>query len=200
VVSDLKRLRHHQRLREEMSQIEQQAEEEGLILLGLEHGTSVDRTVSVSLYDKIMFAIQSARNQPLEPMPADIPGIGPHEATARAVVDYAYALPQDVPVEQLTEAQRVFTVPVDDRLAILVARVMRIQPFTEENYQRDAEGNRLQAILASEEFEGGDTVSEAFSFDVMKARHHLVTIADEAEDKPPVPAPPPSDLWREDPP
>jgi hypothetical protein len=178
VVADLKRQRHYQQLLEEMSQIEQRAEQEGLLTLAVERGSRVERTVGVSLYDRLAMAIQNARGEPMRPMPTDIPGIGVHEPTASAIIEYATSLPQDVAVDTLDEAQRVFVVPVEDRLAILVARVMRLQPFTEENYQRDVD--RLQAILTSEELQGSDALAKAFGLEVLKTRHNLKTIADTA--------------------
>ncbi len=157
LVAGLGRLEVYQEFVESTAVIERQARQEGLLTLALANDTIVERART--------FSTAGA---------AALPKIGNHEPTIQTIVDRARALPPDKPIDELTEEQRTFVVPIEDRLALLVVRLIRHRPLTEIAYTQQARSGLLQlAIMLPEAQERQAEATEAFAFDALAARHNF---------------------------
>ena len=89
------------------------------------------------------------------------------------MIDRALALPQEIPVRELPARQRIFVLPVDDRLSVLLVELTEQTPLTEETYATYAALGLVQAPLLAEELGAGDRTEEAFGFDALAGRHQF---------------------------
>ena len=157
LVADLGRLEVYQDLVESTAVIERQARQEGLLTVALANDTVVERARAFSTAGATA-----------------LPKIGTHEATIQTIVDRARRLPPDKPIDELTEEQRTFVVPIEDRLALLVVRLIRQRPLTEIAYAQQAQSGLLQfTIMLPEAQERQTEAIEAFAFDTLAARHNF---------------------------
>ncbi len=114
-----------------------------------------------------------------------LPKIGVQEATIQTIVERARRLPTDKPIDELTEEQRTFVVPIEDRLALLVVRLIRQRPLTEIAYAQQAQSGLLQlTIMLPEAQERRTEAVEAFAFDTLAARHNFKFAVDTATTQP----------------
>ncbi|MEE9128528.1 MAG: hypothetical protein V3T84_00795 [Phycisphaerales bacterium] len=157
LVADLGRLEVYQDLVESIALIERQARQEGLLAVALANDTVVERAST--------FSTASAMA---------LPKIVVQEATIQTIVKRARALRPDQPIDELTEQQRTFVVPVEDRLALLVVRLIRQRPLTEISYTQRAQGGLLQYLIMQPEAQERLTEAiEAFAFDALAARYNF---------------------------
>ena len=156
LVADLGRLEVYQELVESAAVIERQARQEGLLTLALANDTVVERAST--------FATVGT---------GALPKIGVHEPTVQTIVERAQRLPPDKLIDELTEEQRTFVVPVEDRLALLVVRLIRQRPLTESAYTQQGRGLLQFAIMQPEMQERRTEAVEAFAFDALAARHNF---------------------------
>ena len=156
LVADLGRLEVYQELVESAAVIERQARQEGLLTLALANDTVVERASTFSTVGA-----------------GALPKIGVHEPTIQAIVERAQRLPPEKLIDELTEEQRTFVVPVEDRLALLVVRLIRQRPLTESAYTQQGRGLLQFAIMQPEMQERRTEAVEAFAFDTLAARHNF---------------------------
>ena len=169
LVADLGRLEVYQELVETTAVIERQARQEGLLAVALANDTVVERARTFS----------TASDVALPKM------IGVHEPTALTIVDRARRLPPEKPIDELTEQQRTFIVPVDDRLALLLVRLIRQRPLTEISYTQRAQSGLLQYLIMFPEAQERRTeATEAFAFEALAARHNFNFAVDTATTQP----------------
>jgi hypothetical protein len=176
VVADLALLAAYRDLVGRAEAIRGEAVSEGMLATALAHGTTVGRSASM--------ALNTAAT-------ASIPGLGPSRDAVEAIIDHAIMLPPDKPLAEIAEDDLVVAVPVDDRHALLLARIVDRTPVTTETYRSFADRGLVQAHLMNEEL-GDDTgLRDAFSYEALARRHDFkLAGADEAaaEAVPPVPA------------
>jgi hypothetical protein len=171
VVDDLRRKMHYELLLEQVSEIETMAEEQSLAAVAMTYDTVQQQDQAIGLFDPTMIQIQTITRQPLSPVPTSLPEIGAHEATVETIVDYARETIDNDALDQLTEAQRIIAVPVEDKLAIVVCRLLYEIPFSESTFTERVNQNQIQQVLLNKEFDDGEVIREAFSYDALKARH-----------------------------
>jgi len=161
LVADLGRLEVYQELVESTAVIERQARQEGLLTVALANNAVVERASTFTTAGGVA-----------------LPKIGVHEPTVQTIVDRARRLPPEKPIDELTEEQRTFVVPVEDRLALLVVRLIRQRPLTETSYTQQAQSGVLQYLIMFPEVQERLTEAvEAFAFDVLAARHNFKFVA-----------------------
>jgi hypothetical protein len=183
LVDDLKRLKHYESLKNWVEGMENEAERKGLLSIALANDTEVGREVSVALYNPNQMRLQTATGQRLDPVATPLPVIGTHEPTVKAIVDYARSVPQDTPWKDLSTEQRIDSIAVDDRLAVIVYRLMDKDPFTEEMYTTMVNAGQLQQILLNDELDPTEAVTEEFGFETLAQRHNLeIVTPDNADD------------------
>jgi hypothetical protein len=141
--------------------------------VALEHDTSLQPAANVSLTDLQRLLAQSQLGLPLSAAATPLPVVGVHEPTVAAIIDRALALPPDTPIGELPEAERTFVWPVEDRLCLLVVRLMDQTPLTEEIFATYTALGISQQPLLAEEFDEGDRPQKAFSFETLAARHNF---------------------------
>jgi hypothetical protein len=185
VVADLKRQSHFEQLEKSAAEIELDAEKRGLLALAMEHDTAVENA-NVSLTDMFTMQQRLQYGLPLTIDPQPLPGIGQSRAANEAIIRYSLSLPEDTLIDNLTEEQRTFVVPVRDRLALAVVRIMRSNPLTLERFAELAQKNAIQQLVGSEEIGKTNTLEEGFGFDALAKRHKYVPSREqEQEDKQP---------------
>jgi len=187
VVADLKKLAAYRELAGRKDEIESLARSNGLLALAMEQDAPVSGNIPVYLNDRLSYLGMGMGGMAFLPMP-----IGSHRPTIEAIIDHSLALPANVPVEDLTEEQRTFVVPVDDKLSLLAVRITDQRPLTQSEYQQLVEQNAVQQVLHTELLESSEAVQQAFSLEALKKRHNF-TLEQPAkvEDDPNAPATPP---------
>lgn len=156
VAGDLARLEQYRRLEAQAPEIRQMAADEGLLAVALAYDTQVRPAVSVSLG-----------------FPTQLPVIGQDEKTVETIVDYAMALPRDVPIADLPEEQRILVIPIEDRLSLLVLRLNDQTPLTEETFRSYMQFGIVQNRLAADELADIDLAKGPFSYEALAARHNF---------------------------
>jgi hypothetical protein len=167
LVADLNKLTHYRQLADSADSIRQVAIDEGLVALAMLHDTTVSAEVPASLIDTRTLFAQS------RPLPTPLPVIGPHEATVEAIVDRAMSLPKDQAVTDAPLEDRLLALPVEDRLAVLVALINDQTPLTEERYRTFAQYGTIQNALAIEDLADVSPLQDAFSYEALAERHNF---------------------------
>jgi hypothetical protein len=163
-----------------------------MLQVAIDHGTTVSRPKPVSLADTGIPTIlgpeqrytlmaqqllqKLAAGDDIEAMASPIQGLDQRDAAAiEAIVARSSSLPLDVPVSELASEDRVYVIPSEANLALVVVRVTGTTPASIELAQAlSAPTNPiLQSMLSLEELGGVDAISDAFSFEVMAQRHQF---------------------------
>jgi hypothetical protein len=194
VVRDVRRLDHFQALLKKAPDLKIQAVAEGLLAVAMDHDTIVQVPSQVYLDNQFRLQMMAQNNMPLELTPSTLPVIGSNKAAVAAIVDHARSQPADKLVKEWSEEQRVLTVPVEDRLALLVVRINDQQPLTEETFNTLIRIGAIQTLLLKDEQGATDTIADVFGFDAIAKRNNFKLNREvEPEDgEVPAPAPAPS--------
>lgn len=184
LVRDLKALRAYQQLKDRIESIEQEAREDSLLDVALEYDSAVQSVSRMSLLDPQIAMMMLQQGIPLQPSPTPIPGIGQAPDAARQIIERALALPQDIPLMEQDRAQRVFAMPLDDKLAIAVVELRRQRPYAVESYAMLAGLSQLQNRVLLDELGLIQGVTDAFSYETMAKRHNFTPYrSEEAEEE-----------------
>lgn len=182
VVHDLKRLADYEHLVATMSQLENEAEQDGLLSLLVAHPRGQflpPQNISLASLNTLL--IQAQMGSGLSAQPTALPVIGRNEDAVRDIIEHALALPM-ASVEEMTPEQRIFPVAVEDALAVMVVELENNQPLTRENFVRGVDLGVMQALVLSDELEDGEAIVDAFSFTTLAERHNF-ELARETEDE-----------------
>jgi hypothetical protein len=172
VTSDLRRKAAYDRLLARRADLERQAIDGGLVALGMELGKPVVRGDRLALQNMGLVQLFIQQNMPLRDSPSPLPVIGENIPALETVVERALALPRDKPVEEQPRAERIFTLPVEDRLALMVVELTRLYPLTREQYRRLTQSGSLQFLMISKELNDERYQAQAaFTRDALIARH-----------------------------
>ena len=153
-----------------------------MLATAMERGVGVSpATVTLASRDSLRF--QQQFGQPIEATPTALPGVGVSSEASATIIDRARALPQDVPFADLPIEQRVFTVPVENALTVLVVELVRNLPLTRSVYAELAADNTLKALILSDELGGADHVRDAFGYEALAAKHNfsMQTVVEEED-------------------
>lgn len=173
VVKDLKRLANYRTLAASAPALEATAESEGLLALALQHDTQVQRTATLSMANRYMLMqfVQAGMRPML--MPSSLPVIGADKQTVQAIVDYALTLPRNVKVESLAEEQRVLAMPVPSKQAVIVLRIVRQDPLSQEDFAQLVQMGAIQQLLTSEDLQQEQNLKAAFSLEALAKRNNF---------------------------
>jgi len=109
------------------------------------------------------------------PLPSSLPdGLGSHIPAIEQVIDHALALPADVDLADLPPADRIFVVPVDSEMALLVVELTGQHPLDRRTFERLTERGRFQSMLVTRELADlGAMGLQVFDLETLRARHHF---------------------------
>ncbi len=192
VAYDLGRIARWDALQAESDLIEQFARENGLLAAALKYNTQINSPRPVSLIDtgvpsilgpedRRPLMVQSivqriaAGNQVSE-MATKIPTLPKNDRKLiQTIVDKASELPIDVPVSSLPIEKRIFIVQSPDNMAIVIVRVTGTSPASSELASDFTGGTSaiLQTLISLDELGGVNSISDAFSFETLAARHNF---------------------------
>ncbi|MCZ6837246.1 MAG: hypothetical protein O7G85_15835 [Planctomycetota bacterium] len=170
VVMDLKRQTDFERLKQELVTIESKAQTGGLLDVAMSYDTIVQFKSSISMNNPFAFG------------PVPLPVIGASEESKERIIEFSLTLPRDQKAEDLPLAQRSFAFPVEDKLAIVVARIDQQRPLTVPDYQLWASTNRIQGMIRFDELNEGESIKAAFGLDELVARHNFAFTATSSDD------------------
>jgi len=174
VVADLNRKAHLQRLLEQRDAIEAAAREKGLLAVALEHDTVVRRSLRVSEYNLFVLDYQLQNNYPLQPQPTNLYGVGQHLPTIRAIIEHALQIEPGTAPEEVPADQRIFLVPVEEKMCLLLVELGEQFPLDNEHFEQLASARILQSLLLQRETAGTDiTPADAFSFETLQKRNNF---------------------------
>ncbi len=175
VIVDLQRIAHYEQLSADANAIEAKARTEGLLAVALEHDTVVRPNARVTQYILFMLDYQLQNGYPLTPQPSVLYGVGQDVEAIKEIIDRALEIPYGTAPEDVPADQRIFVLPRDDKMVLLVMELGKQNPLDLEHYEQLADSGLLQRMMLNNEL--GDieqTVTEAFSMEVLMARHNLV--------------------------
>lgn len=176
VVNDLKREANYDQLKTEMATIEKTAIDDGLLSLAMQYDAEVAASQHIALYDPDKYFIDNMMMQRgqggLEAKPSAVPGLGPDPEVLGEIIDWSLSFPEGTKVADLPEEKRTKIFPVDDRFTLLVVRLTREIPLTQEDY-KTLLTKRAELLLVDSELKGFETIQEAFGLDALSARHNF---------------------------
>jgi hypothetical protein len=171
LVRDLKRKRHFEQMNEQLDVLQAEARAEGMLMFALNHDSTLSNITEIALHNRRSLKSAISQGRPLQRFAGILPVLGFNNQDAvEAMLDAARSLP-DGKVGDMPESQRIFAVPVENNLVVVVFRVFRMEPVTEELYEDAAANSSLQSLIAATELDLGQAVYDAFSVDTMRARH-----------------------------
>jgi hypothetical protein len=179
VITDLKRVEHFKVLEQQMSDLEKRAEADGMLPTALEQGTAI-QSAGIWLADQYRIQ-QFARFMAPTVEPNPLPLIGQSPKTTEAIIDAARQIPLHAPIDTLSEADRTFAVAAKDKLAVLIVRLTRQTPLSQERFVELTQAGIIQDLIASEESTETDAIEQAFSFEALSKRQNLVPTREDAE-------------------
>ncbi|HMN95278.1 MAG TPA: hypothetical protein PKC43_03590 [Phycisphaerales bacterium] len=118
-----------------------------------------------------------------------IPGIGAVPGAVKGIVDFALALPRGQNGEELEsvlslpESARTFTQPIDDRLMLIVGRIVGVEPLTSDDFASIAAMGLVDRAIRQEET--ATLRDELFGRAAMVERYGFRLIGEDALDEEP---------------
>ena len=184
VVSDLRSLKNFQALAASTASLEQRAETDGLLAVALEHNTHVQRPATLTMMNRFMLMqFAQAGVRPMM-MPSSLPVIGEDEKTVQAIIDHALTLPRNASVTTLPEADRVIAVAVPKKRAVLVVRLTKQDPLSQEEFGQLVQMGSIQQLIAGEDQDQADDLKVAFGLDALVKRHNFSYRGIDGEEQP----------------
>ncbi|MHC5115374.1 MAG: hypothetical protein ACYTGP_13210 [Planctomycetota bacterium] len=172
VVSDLRTKADFDQLLARASSIEADARSRGLLSVAMDHGVEINASTQVQLDNMNLLAFSLQQNIPLT-RTSSLPVIGAHVGAVGRIIDRALELTADRTLAETAPPDRIFVLPVGDRMALLVVELTSEMPLTRENFGQLA-GYGLQGLLLSEELtEIEPTVADTFSVETLSERHNF---------------------------
>ena len=153
VIADIGRIQEYDRLVKSKNAVEQLARDEGLLTVATEHNTVIDQLRILSIGSNI-----------------DLPEIGRNEDVIKAIIDRAKTFPTEVAFDELSDEQKMFVLPVDDKLVLLVVKLISQTPLTESTYSTYARFGILQRSLLEQNSDMPttlDQLTQAFSLEAL---------------------------------
>ncbi len=169
LVRDLRRRDHYQQLKGQLSGIEQTAQHDGMLSAAMDFDTYL-QNVSVTLADFAELSRMMQTGEAIVPVSRAIPGIGVNREATEAIIERAMQLPAGAELQELSDDQRIFVLPVDDNLALLGVRIVRNEPLTRELYSVTT--NTVKMMLLNEEL-GTERLRKEFSLDKLIERNQF---------------------------
>ncbi|MCP3905369.1 MAG: hypothetical protein GY715_17210 [Planctomycetes bacterium] len=185
VVRDLKRKADFNRLLARKDSIEADARSRGLLTVAMEHEVEINPSTQVQLDNMNLLAFVLQQNVQIT-RTSSLPVIGSHVATVERIIERALELTANRTLAETPREERIFVVPVGDRMSLMLVELTTESPLTREQFSQLA-GYGLQGLLLSDELtEIEPNVADTFSVETMTERHNFqvvrrVTEEDETE-------------------
>lgn len=173
VVNDLKRVADYDQIVANKAALESKARAEGVLSLLIDDPRAEffpQQNVSLASIDNLM--IQAQLGFPLTAVPSPLPVVGRDKAAVEAIIEHAMSLPL-LAVESLSPEQRIFAVPVDDKLTMLVLEITTNKPATSEDFVRAVDMGVVQVLLLNQELDNGTAVVDTFDYDALASRYNF---------------------------
>ena len=190
VQQDVARLKQWDAMQAELSSIQDVARTSGLLQVAMNHGVSVNRPQPVSLVDAGVPALLDAETrralmsqsiltrlgsgETIEDMVSSLPSLRhPDAAVVKAIVDRTSNFPMEISIADLPVEDRVFVIPSEENMALVVVRVTGTTPASQE-LAMNLSGNAspiLQRLMTVDELGGTEGIGEAFSLATLTDRH-----------------------------
>ena len=184
VVDDLQSVLRFETIESRRDAIESEARTKGLRAIADEYGVAMEfapdiRTANLEFLLQYGISIGSS-----------IPGLGTDDDAIKAVVERALKLDPTRPLAEQPVDDRIFAIPVPDKLSLVVVSVQSLKPLTEETWQRLAsDPTRLQAALTQDlstvdpsKIFGVDALRERHTFELSRSEDDLDEEADPTEE------------------
>lgn len=177
VTADLESIVRFETLESRLKDIESQARTDGLRSVAKDYDVAMEFAPDIRIAN-LEFLLQYGIS-----IGSSIPGLGQDDAAIKEVVERAMKLDPSRALSVQPIEDRVFAVPVPDKLSVVVISVESLKPLTEETWQRLAtDPIRLQATLTQDLA----TIDprELFGMDALKDRHAFeLSRSDDEEDE-----------------
>lgn len=175
VMSDATTALRYEELVRQQAAIKEKAEKNGMAALANEYSTVVDVAPQISMAS----AIALMRGMP--PMPSPLSRAGSDADAVRAVLARAVTLPTDKPISTLPESERILTIPVPNKLLLLVVRINDVKPVSLEDW------NTLSSngVIARAQYmkEPGLNMINLFGLEQVRARHGFKLVNPDGPDR-----------------
>ena len=102
----------------------------------------------------------------------------------KTIIDRAAKLPLETPIAEIDVEDRVFVIPSQENMALVVVRVTGTTPASLELANNLSSGASpiLQTLMTVDELGGIDGIGDAFSLATLTDRHNFKRGRDDAED------------------
>lgn len=164
LVEDVRVMEQFRRLVEQRDALKERAARDGLLVIAAENNTSIQ-----------------AANDLREIGAQFLPGVGQAPDAIKAIVDFALGIPRDGSIASVPDAERTFVQPVENRLLVLVGRVVGIDPLTIEDFESIAASGTIERAVRQDE--AATLRDELFGRQAMMDRFGFRLAATDAEEE-----------------
>ncbi|MBC8202759.1 MAG: hypothetical protein H8E91_02920 [Planctomycetes bacterium] len=192
VQADTSRLQQWSALQEKLETIQSDARTNGMLQVAMDNGSSVSRPQSVSLVDAGIPAILDAATRQsllsqtilnrlsagdsIEEMVSSIQSLEQSDAeVVKAILAHTENMPKGTPIGDLSVEERIFVVPSNENMALVVVRLTGTTPASMElaNGLSGKATPILQTLITFDELGGTNGIGEAFSLEKLTDRHNF---------------------------
>lgn len=170
---DLRRLARYRDLQSRLGDVETRARDEGLLALALSEGTQVHEATRIGRYNASLLRFQLQQGMSPQAMPSPLPVLGDAPDAVETLIGHALEAGATTPPDQMPAEQRIFAFESPDRLAIVVAELVRQNPVDRATADMLAGMPGLATMLLRADLEEieDEAYAEAFSEAALKRRH-----------------------------
>ncbi|HJN71011.1 MAG TPA: hypothetical protein QF528_00325 [Phycisphaerales bacterium] len=192
VHADASRLQEWTTLQAKLDAVQDDARNNGMLQVAMDNNASVSRPQSVSLVDAGVPAILDAATKQsllsqtiltrlgsgasIEEMVSSIQALEQTDpAVVKSIIARTENIPLDTPIADLPVEERIFVVPSNENMALVVVRVTGTTPTSKE-LANGLSGNAspiLQTLMAFDELGGTKGIGDAFSLETLTERHNF---------------------------
>lgn len=192
VQKDISMLRSWDAMKSEIASIQTAARNNGLLQIAIDNGETVSSPQPISRVDSGVPAILDAETKrslmsqsiltrlsagdTIEDMASSIPSLENSDVTViKSIMDRAANFPIDTPIENLPVEERIFVIPSEENMALVVVRVTGTTPTSQELAKSLSGGTSpiLQTLMTIDELGGTDGIGDAFSLATLIDRHNF---------------------------
>ncbi|MDZ4828969.1 MAG: hypothetical protein SGJ09_02065 [Phycisphaerae bacterium] len=173
LLADVRAIDRYEALNKLAGELKTQAETDGLREIANRFGTTVEAVPDLRAANPQFIGMGVK-------FPTSLPMLGADSDALEAVIQRAAGLPKTTPVADVPAAERTYVIPLDKRLAYLLARVTDVSPLTNEEYQTLAGNPRAQMALAGDGLQAA--YNDVFSLDALKKRYNFKPVRGDSDD------------------
>ncbi len=192
VQADASRLQQWDTLQAELGEIQNDARNNGMLQVAMDNNSSVSRPQTVSLVDAGVPAILDAATKQsllsqtiltrlgsgvsIEEMVSSIQSLEQTDAdVVKAIIAHTENMPLDTPIADLSIEERIFVIPSNENMALVVVRVTGTTPTSKElAYGLSGRTTPIiQTLMTFDELGGTEGIGKAFSLETLTDRHNF---------------------------